>query len=305
MDVAYKVEVIMSTYNGMSYVGRQLDSILNQEGVDVHITIRDDGSKDSTISVLKSYEARYPDRISIIIGENIGYKRSFLSLLLYAKEADYYAFSDQDDIWESQKLLCALELIKSKDKVLYVSNLAICRSDLTEIGVTSFSPQNSSLYSEFVRHRYAGCTYVFDKQLKFIVSAFANLDLPTEQMPSHDSLIARCAYACGDVVVDSNTYIKHIRYDHSVTTKSNNLIERIKVEMRSLTTSSMTSTTARIILENISEYITNDSYAFLQRIVSYKKSITQWILLLFDSKMTSGIFICDVLCKLKILMRTY
>ena len=38
------IEILMSTYNGARYVGRQIDSILNQKNVDVHITIRDDGS---------------------------------------------------------------------------------------------------------------------------------------------------------------------------------------------------------------------------------------------------------------------
>ena len=39
------VEVLMATYNGAKYVGRQIDSILMQKNVNVHITIRDDGSK--------------------------------------------------------------------------------------------------------------------------------------------------------------------------------------------------------------------------------------------------------------------
>lgn len=295
----------MSTYNGCLYVGRQIDSILNQENVNVHITIRDDGSTDSTINILKHYQKLYPQKISIIIGDNIGYKRSFLTLLSCAKDADYYAFSDQDDIWDCQKLSCALNLIGQKTTILYVSNLTICTPDLKVIKETIFSQKYSSIYSEFVRHRYAGCSYVFDKQLKDIVSVFANLDLPARSMPSHDALIARCAYACGNVIVDSNSYIKHIRYNHSVTTRSNNLIERIRVEMRGMKAPLMTSITAKIILDSIPEYITKNSYVFLQQIVSYKQSLTQWISLLLNPKMTCGILTCDLLCKLKILTRTY
>ena len=42
------VSVLMSTYNGHKYIRKQLDSLLQQEGVDVHIIVRDDGSKDET-----------------------------------------------------------------------------------------------------------------------------------------------------------------------------------------------------------------------------------------------------------------
>ena len=251
------------------------------------------------------YQELYPQKIDVIIGDNIGYKRSFLALLSYAKDADYYAFADQDDIWDDRKLSCALNLICSKTKVLYVSNLTICTPDLRVIGRTSFSQENSSIYSEFVRHRYAGCTYVFDAQLKMIISVFANLNLPVEYMPSHDCLIARCAYACGDVVVDSNAYIKHIRYDHSVTTRGNNLLERIKIELRGLKTPFMSSMTARIMLDKIPKYITHDSNIFLKQIVLYRQSFISWMSLLFNNKMTCGILMCNVLCKLKILMRTY
>lgn len=44
-----KVQVLLSTYNGEKYLKEQLDSIIAQEGVDVHILVRDDGSKDDTI----------------------------------------------------------------------------------------------------------------------------------------------------------------------------------------------------------------------------------------------------------------
>ena len=67
----------MSTYNGVKYVGRQIDTILGQQNVTVHITIRDDGSSDGTFEVLKQIESNNPTRIKIIKGQNIGYKRRY------------------------------------------------------------------------------------------------------------------------------------------------------------------------------------------------------------------------------------
>lgn len=306
MDVGCrKVEVLMSTYNGMMYIERQITSILNQKGVDVHITIRDDGSTDQTVDALQRCADLFPCKIKIVVGENIGYKRSFLTLLSYAEEADYYAFSDQDDIWTEAKLRSAMDFMQDKSKVLYVSNLTICNTDLEVLSKTNISSQYSSIYSEFTRHRYAGCTYVFDKELKQMVARFSNLSLPKEQMPSHDALIARCAYACGEVVIDENSYIYHIRYNHSVTIKNNSILERMKREWCDLMRPSMSLTTAKVILDNIPEYVTENNAIFLRQIVTYRQSLRSWLSLLFNSNMTSGILLCDLLCKLKILMRKY
>ena len=53
------VSVLMSTYNGHKYIRKQLDSLLLQEGVDVHIIVRDDGSKDETPQILSEYADKH------------------------------------------------------------------------------------------------------------------------------------------------------------------------------------------------------------------------------------------------------
>ena len=50
-----KINVLMSTYNGEKYLKEQIDSILGQKGVDVHLTIRDDGSGDRTCEIINDY----------------------------------------------------------------------------------------------------------------------------------------------------------------------------------------------------------------------------------------------------------
>ncbi len=295
----------MATYNGAQYVGRQIDSIINQKGVDVHITIRDDGSKDNTPEVLRSYEKLYPSQIKVILGENIGHRRCFLTLLSLASKADYYAFSDQDDIWEEEKLHKAIEVIGHHQTVLYTSNLNIVDSHLNELGKTSFSPRHSSIYSEFTRHRFAGCTFVFDQSLMDIVLRFSSLNLRPDIMPGHDALICRCAYACGTVMVDENSYIKHIRYATSVTAGGNGIVKRVKTEWKNIFSQSITSQTASLILDTIPEYISRENTKFLIEVATYKKSIGSWFKLLFNGKLKSGIFVCDFICKLKILFRTF
>lgn len=49
-----KVQILMSTYNGASYLKTQLDSILNQTYTNVSVLVRDDGSTDGTCAILKA-----------------------------------------------------------------------------------------------------------------------------------------------------------------------------------------------------------------------------------------------------------
>ena len=97
----------MSTYNGEKYLKEQIDSILSQEGVDVRLYIRDDGSSDRTTDILASYQEH--KNVKIEKGNNLGFAKSFLTALDECDEADYYAFSDQDDVWEKDKLSTAME----------------------------------------------------------------------------------------------------------------------------------------------------------------------------------------------------
>ena len=96
-----KVLVLMSTYNGGNYISAQIESILTQENIDVELLIRDDGSIDETINIINMISAKHTDRIRLIIGKNLGYEKSFLNLLFNAKNADFVAFADQDDVWDS------------------------------------------------------------------------------------------------------------------------------------------------------------------------------------------------------------
>jgi glycosyltransferase involved in cell wall biosynthesis len=50
-----KVSILISSYNGSKYIKEQLDSLLNQSYKNIEIIVRDDGSSENTIEILKSY----------------------------------------------------------------------------------------------------------------------------------------------------------------------------------------------------------------------------------------------------------
>ena len=57
-----KAQILLSTYNGEKYIVSQLDSLLNQKEVDINIMVRDDGSNDNTINIIKNFK---DERITI------------------------------------------------------------------------------------------------------------------------------------------------------------------------------------------------------------------------------------------------
>lgn len=122
------VAVLLATYNGAAYCETQLTSILWQRGVDVHIYIRDDGSRDDTPAILRDWAVRYRDRITIIDnhGVSTGSANGNFFLLLAAVDPaghDYVAFADQDDVWTPDKLARAVGQLTQEGAEGYSSDL--------------------------------------------------------------------------------------------------------------------------------------------------------------------------------------
>ena len=76
-----KVAILLSTYNGEKYLKEQLDSILAQTYTNFELIIRDDGSKDNTVKIIKEYIEKTDKEITLIEGKNLGFIKSFFDLL--------------------------------------------------------------------------------------------------------------------------------------------------------------------------------------------------------------------------------
>ncbi len=113
------IHILLSTYNGERYLSEQLDSILSQTYTDWRLYARDDGSTDQTKAILGRYAEAHPERIIIDDSEpnGLGAMRSFEYLLAHHGEADYFAFSDQDDVWLPDKLEISMATIRQVEQV--------------------------------------------------------------------------------------------------------------------------------------------------------------------------------------------
>lgn len=192
----HKVQVLLSTYNGERFLREQLDSLLRQEDVSIQITVRDDGSTDSTLEILNEYKVR--GEIVFFSEANTGYQLSFLKLASYClNTADYYAFCDQDDLWHPRKIITAinkLEKSKTKGCKLYFSNLIIVDEKLKEIGLKDYSQMKKTLGSAMVRFNISGCTMVFNNELLKIATRGICL---RENISSHDAWFYKVCLSLG------------------------------------------------------------------------------------------------------------
>ena len=177
-----KCVVLMASYNGIPFISEQIDSILSQAEVDVRLFVRDDGSSDGTRDLLQ----RYADEgsLTLLTGENLGPALGFLTLLRNAPEADYYAFSDQDDIWDSDKLITAIKQLKKQENLaLYHCNSRLVDSAGNEMGRLTYGQQRCISYrdndplNQLCIGSPMGCTQVFDRRIWAVYKRAFSIDL--------------------------------------------------------------------------------------------------------------------------------
>lgn len=100
------VYIVMSTYNGDSYLKLQLNSLLEQTYKNWHLIIRDDGSNDDSLKIIKAYSLK--DKRIELISDSLGNLKScqsFGNVMQYVShDAEYIMFCDQDDIWKPEKV---------------------------------------------------------------------------------------------------------------------------------------------------------------------------------------------------------
>lgn len=229
-DIVYDIVIMMSTYNGEIYIEKQLKSIANQtyKGK-VLLLIRDDGSTDSTIDIIQKW--KYKIEIKLICdGKNVGPAYSFWRLLECAPEARYYAFVDQDDVWDYEKIAIAIDsLEKNKTKELWFSNCRLIGSNDEIIA----EKMNTSLpvltvASQLVCGIAQGCAIVFTKQLRKICLEYKWTDIPM-----HDTVIICTALTRNSVMYNENPLFSYRQHSNNVVAKKGkNIFGKISTTYR-------------------------------------------------------------------------
>ena len=198
-----KVNILLSTYNGEAYLREQVASIQAQSHKDWHLLIRDDGSTDSTRQIIEELVAE-DERIRFInpdSQENLGVIKSFHALLTYEK-ADYYLFSDQDDVWVKDKLLIQLEealKYPTPLPILVYTDLKVVDQELKVLHESMIATQsghaNTELIQELTENTVTGGVSLINHSL-------AQLWTGQEEYPllMHDWYLALLAASQGKLI---------------------------------------------------------------------------------------------------------
>lgn len=274
------VLILLSTYNGQKYIREQLDSLYNQKDVDIHILVRDDGSKDNTVEILKDYQHKY-GKMTIHADENVGAAMSFHTLMSYAyceyPNYDYYAFSDQDDVWLEDKLFIATQQLSTNNGDLYYCNATITDHNLNkieELGVV----HNLSLQYLMFRQPALGCTQVMTKKY-FSLCTELFKDYIKHNPPLielHDVWTMWISQMIGiKVIVDEKVHMLYRQHGNNVTThnKEGFLQKMRRVSKRNRKHKGYTYSNLKIIGELLRNQLTSNSKDVLNRMYDYKSSI--------------------------------
>ena len=228
--------VLLCTYNGEKYLREQLDSILNQKGVDIFIKIADDRSNDDTVNILKEYANKYSNVEFSINEKNKKFTYNFIDLLfsINSTNYDYYAFADQDDVWLDNKVISAIATLKNsknENGMLYCSNLTIVDKDLNKIGyMEDEKVLKTNKYNILASNIATGCTIVFNNAFMRQVTKYYPVGIYL-----HDYWLLLVATFTAEYFYDINSYILYRQHGNnqiggnkktSIIKKINNFIHK-------------------------------------------------------------------------------
>lgn len=299
-----KVTVLLSTYNGEKYLEEQLDSLLNQQGVEVFILVRDDGSTDNTINILKKYENE--GKLKWYSGENLRPTKSFMDLVMHAPESAYYAFCDQDDYWMDDKLMIAIQRLEKCDAsvpALYYGSPRLVDENLDPIPNPHRLLQNMTTYaSSLIISNATGCTMVFNNALlKKIVKKQPNY------IPMHDAWLHKVCLAVGGVVCfDKDVHILYRQHSNNVVGIADTKTGMIKSYFRKkIKLKNTGNKTVRSLYDCYENEMSEENKKLSLLAINYQNSLSDKLRLLFNSKIKTAYFSRNLMFKIDVIMNLY
>lgn len=300
-----RIVVLMSTYNGEKYIREQLNSILNQKGVEVTIFVRDDGSKDTTQSILNEYKKNYD--LNWYTGDNLQSARSFMDLICNAPDSQYYAFADQDDYWDTDKLITAVNFIKKEGNidtaVMYSCPTRLVDKNLNPIKDMSHNRSYTNSFNKsLIASNATGCTIVFNKRLLELMKRYKGTNLRM-----HDDLAHKICCATGGILIrDKKAHISYRQHENNVIGASSSFVK--KWEMRIDRVVNPKCERSKFLLDLYDCYgdiMKKEDRDLLYKVANYKKIPFGKIRVILDSRLTGNYFRMSFNFKIAILLGSF
>lgn len=225
-----KVAILLCTYQGQRYLAEQLTSFEIQSHSSWEVWASDDGSEDDTHMILESYQRKWPEgRLFVRSGPAEGFAANFLSLTCKdIIEADYYAYSDQDDIWESDKLARAVRWLQTQPldiPALYCSRTRLVDADNNEIGASPLFLKPPSFANALMQNIGGGNTMVFNNAARDLLREAAGC----RSVITHDWWAYIVVTGCGGhVFYDSEPTLRYRQHSDNLIGTNSNWASRFK-----------------------------------------------------------------------------
>lgn len=230
------VTILLSTYNGEKYIIEQLDSLLAQTYPNISIFIRDDASTDNTVDLINDYMTRHPKQPINWLPDtpdcNLGYQKSFWSLLQNCPASEYYSFCDQDDIWFPDKVelgVRALNKLDSHTPLLYASSVDYYSPDLQFMGHAQKVNSPVTLKDTLFYCPAFGFTIMINDSLRQM--ALSSI-IEYNKMP-HDNWCLKIAASFGSIIYNDAPCAKYRRHDAAATFSSSSKLNALSDWIRS------------------------------------------------------------------------
>jgi len=218
-----KISVCMATYNGERFIREQLASILPQLIDNDEIIISDDGSTDSTIQIIKSFEAKIITLLDQKVFKSPIY--NFENAIRHAT-GDIIVLSDQDDKWEMNKLAKIREQFECSEGniqlKMFNGNCINTEGEVVKDNLFSHIAIRNGLYSNILKNSFMGCNLCFSKELLDYALPFP------QKIPMHDVWLAVCAYVYGDVQFVDEKVFSYRLHDNNHTGGKSSFVKQIK-----------------------------------------------------------------------------
>ena len=273
-----KVAILLCTLHGQHYLEEQLQSVSEQTYPHWEVFASDDGSEDDTRALLLRHQADWPaGKLELHSGPAEGFAANFLSLICNAGiQADYYAFADQDDVWEPNKLERAVAWLRTvPDGVpaLYGTRTRLVDADNQVLGLSPLFPKTPSFANALMQNIAGGNTMVFNKAArKLLREAGENIDVVT-----HDWWVYLVVSGCGGrVFYDEYPSLRYRQHDDNAVGQDNDWRARLH-RIRLLAKGRFKAWTDRnvVALERISTQLTPENRQTLE---TFKAARTRWLL---------------------------
>lgn len=227
------VQILLSAYNGAAYLPSQLDSLAAQTcAPELTLLTRDDGSTDSTRSILESFSGLPSQTVR---GENIGVVASFLELMRLADpDAEFYMFCDQDDVWDADKCAVALDHARRNHNpdrpYLYCSRSRVTDQDLQVLGLTRPVPKGPSFANALIQNIAPGHTFFFNRRALELGLRLADPD----RIVLHDSWLYLVCSATGTVEFDDTPHTSYRTHAGSTVGYAMNAWQQARARVKNL-----------------------------------------------------------------------